>query len=50
MLWEVRGRWKILGAISKRGIENPGSMGRELGDSRDHVYGGIDRYIQESMC
>ena len=43
MLWEVGGRWKILGAISKRAIENPGSMGRELGDSREHVYGGMNR-------
>ena len=43
-MWEIAGQWKILGPISKGRIKNPGPMGRELGDSRDHVYGGVDRY------
>ena len=32
MLWEVEGHRKLLGPISKGGIDNPGPMGRELGD------------------
>ena len=42
MLLNIVVRWKILGAVSKGGIENPGLMCRGLWDSRDHVYSWVE--------